>query len=83
MALNEKKIKEIFEKHKQSFTEMEHYDRTKEKLWGRKRIYITLNQRVLNNFKEIRRRTGKPISRIIEELATNIVMKKNKKYNIL
>ena len=67
MQLNNKEIKRIFSKYKQSFIEMEHYDRTREILWGRKRIDITLQQRVINKLKEISKRTGKPVSRIIEE----------------
>ena len=67
MQLDNKLIKKIFEKYKQSFIEMEHYDRTREILWGRKRIDITLQQRVINKLKEISKRTGKPVSRIIEE----------------
>ena len=67
MQLSEQKINEIFEKYKNSFEEMEHYDRTREKLWARKRIDITLNQRVINRLKEISKSTGKPISRLIED----------------
>ena len=46
---------------------MEHYDRTREILWARKRIDITLQQRVINKLKELSAKTGKPISRIIED----------------
>ena len=72
MPLTEEKIKEIFEKHKQHFIEMEHYDRTREILWGRKRIDITLQQRVIKKLKELSKRTGKPVSRIIEEAVSKI-----------
>jgi len=67
MQLNNKEIKRIFGKYKQSFIEMEHYDQTREILWARKRIDITLQQRVINKLKETSARTGKPISRIIED----------------
>ena len=67
MQLNNKEIKRIFGKYKQSFIEMENYDRTREILWARKRIDITLQQRVINKLKEESARTGKPISRIIED----------------
>ena len=70
MPLNNKEIKRIFRKYKQSFIEMEHYDRTREILWGRKRIDITLQQRVINKLKEMSTKTGKPISRIIEDALT-------------
>lgn len=72
MQLNNKKIKEIFRKYKQNFIEMEHYDQTREILWARKRIDITLQQRVINKLKEISERTGKPVSRIIEEVVIKI-----------
>jgi len=67
MSLTNKEIARILKEHKQSFIEMEHYDRTREILWARKRIDITLQQRVINRLKEESARTGKPISRIIEE----------------
>jgi len=72
MQLNSKKIKEIFEKYKQSFIEMEHYDKTREKLWAKKRIDITLNQRLINKLKEKSKETGKPVSHLIEEALLNI-----------
>lgn len=51
---------------------MENYDRTREILWARKRIDITLQQRVINRLKQISARTGKPVSRIIEEAVAGI-----------
>ena len=72
MQLNNKEIKRIFSKYKQSFIEMEHYDRTREILWSRKRIDITLQQRVINKLKELSKRTGKPVSRVIEEAVAKI-----------
>ena len=51
---------------------MEHYDRTREILWSRKRIDITLQQRVINKLKELSKRTGKPVSRVIEEAVAKI-----------
>ena len=73
MPLSNKKIKEIFEKNKQHFIEMEHYDRTREKLWARKRIDITLQQRNIKKLKEISKKTGKPVSQIIEEAISPII----------
>jgi predicted DNA binding CopG/RHH family protein len=67
MRLTEKKIKEILSKYKQSFIEMEHYDRTREILWKKKRINIILAQRTINRLKELKAKSGKPISQIIEE----------------
>ena len=71
-SLSERKIREIFKKYKQSFIEMEHYDRTREVLWGRKRIDITLQQRIINKLKEMSKKTGKSVSRIIEEAVLKI-----------
>ena len=68
MRYTKKYIREIMTKHKQDFDELEHYDKTREKLWGRSKINLTLNNRILNKLKKMRASTGKPISRIIEEL---------------
>jgi len=72
VRLTSKEIKGIFERHKQAFVEMEHYDRTREKLWKKRRIDITLKQRTINKLKEIRAKTGKPVSHIIEEAVRDI-----------
>ena len=72
MPLNNKEIKRIFEKHKQSFVEMEHYDKTREVLWARKRIDITLQMRIIRKLKELSAKTGKPVSRIIEDAVAKI-----------
>ena len=72
MPLNNKEIKRIFKKYELHFIEMENYDRTREILWGRKRIDITLQKRVINKLKEISERTGQPVSRIIEEAVVKI-----------
>ena len=72
MPLSNKKIKEIFKKYKISFQEMEHYDRTREILWARKRIDLTLNHRIIKKLRDIKAKTGKPISRIIEEAVINL-----------
>lgn len=67
MPLTNQYIKSIFEKNKQHFIELEHYDRTREKLWSRKRIDITLPLRTIKKLKEESVKTGKPVSRIIED----------------
>lgn len=72
MSLTEKEIQRIFNKYKEVFEEMEHYDRTREKLWARKRLEITLKQRVINRLKELSKKTNKPVSHIIEELISNL-----------
>jgi hypothetical protein len=72
MQLSKKKIKKIFDKYKNSFEEMEHYDRTREILWKRSRIDLTLNQRTIKRLREMRAKTGKPISHIVEEAVSKI-----------
>lgn len=72
MSLSKKEIEFILKKYKQSFIEMEHYDRTREILWKRKKIYLTLSHRVIKKLEEKREKTGKPISRIVEEAVNKI-----------
>ncbi len=72
MPLSEQEIQRIFRKYKEVFEEMEHYGRTREKLWERKRIDITLKGKVIKKLKEISQKTGKPVSHIIEEAVENL-----------
>ena len=72
MPLSESKIRSIFNKHKKAFEEMEHYDKTREKLWAKKRIDITLPQRVIEKLKEKSKLTGKPVSHLIEEAVSRL-----------
>ena len=65
MQLDE--IKRILKKHKKSFEALENYDKTRELPFQRKRIDITLSVETINNLKKLKEKTGKPISRIIEE----------------
>jgi len=65
--LSNKEIKRIIEKHKAVFEALENYDKTRELPFQRKRIYLTFSVRTLNKLKELKAKTGKPISRIIEE----------------
>jgi hypothetical protein len=68
MQLDEKNIKRIWKKHQKSFEELEHYDRTREKLWEKKRMDITLTLRLIKKLEKLREKTGKPISHMIEEM---------------
>ncbi len=68
MQLNDKKAIEILKKYKNLFEELEHYDRTREKLWAKKRIDITLTLRLLKKLEKIKEKTGKPISHLIEDM---------------
>jgi hypothetical protein len=60
-------IKKILRKHKKTFEALENYDKTGELPFQRKRIYLTLSVETLNKLKRLREKTGKPISRIVEE----------------
>lgn len=67
MQLSESKIREIMRKYGKEFEDLEYYDKTREKLWGRARIDLTLDKRIIRRLKEISREKKKPVSRIIEE----------------
>ena len=72
MPLNKEIIRKIIKENKEAFQMLEHYDKTREKLWARQRVYITLNAKILKKLKEMKEKTGKPISRIIEEAVSNV-----------
>lgn len=61
------KSKRILEKYRDVFEILENYDKTRELPFQRKRIDITLSVETINKLKALRAKTGKPISRIIEE----------------
>lgn len=65
--LTQKEINKIMRKYKDVFETLENYDKTRELPFQRKRIDITLSFAIINKLKEISRKTGRPISRIIEE----------------
>ena len=67
MTLNKKEIQRILRKYKDVFEALENYDKTREFPFQRKRIDITLSVETINQLKEMKKKTGKPISRIIEE----------------
>ncbi len=67
MQLNEERINRILKKYKKDFAEMALYDETREILWAKKRIDITLTRRVIKKLKEMSKKIGKPVSHIIEE----------------
>ena len=54
-------------KYRDSFEILENYDKTREFPFQKKRIDITLSMATINKLKELKEKTGKPISRIIEE----------------
>lgn len=60
-------IKKILKKYKDVFEALENYDKTRELPFQRKRIDITLSVGTINKLKELKKKTGKSISQIIEE----------------
>ena len=60
-------IKRILKKYHNLFQALENYDNTRELPFHRKRVDITLSVKTINKLREIKRKTGKPISQIIEE----------------
>ncbi len=67
MVITQKQINKILKKYKDVFEALENYDKTRELPFMRKRIDITLSLKTINKLKEQSRKTGKPVSRIIEE----------------
>ena len=59
--------KETLKQIKKGQEMLEQYDKTRELPFQRKRIDITLSVGTINKLKKLSTRTGKPISRIIEE----------------
>ncbi len=60
-------IKKIMKKYKREFEILENYDKNRELSFQRKRIDVTLSIATINKLRELKQRTEKPISRIIEE----------------
>jgi len=67
MQLTKKKIDKILKKYKDVFEALENYDKYQELPFQRKRIDLTLSVVTINKLKQISEKTGKPISRIIDE----------------
>ena len=61
------KANKILKKYKDVFETIKNYDKTRELPFQRKRIDITLSVETINKLKKLKEKTGKPISRIIEE----------------
>ena len=57
----------ITKKYKGMFEALKNYDKTHELQFQRKRIDITLSVGTINKLKKLKQKTGKPISRLIEE----------------
>ena len=65
--MEQKQINYILKKYKELFDYLENYDNTRELPFQRKRIDITLSIKTLKKLNQIKEKTGKPISQIIEE----------------
>ena len=65
--INLLKKKYILKKYAELFKALEEYDKTRELPFQRKKLYITLSVELLKKLEALREKTGKPISRIIEE----------------
>jgi len=65
--IKQTQINKILRKYKDVFETLKNYDKTRELPFQRKRIDITLSVETINKLKNIRKKTGKPISRIIED----------------
>ena len=65
--MKQTQIKKILKENKDLFDALEKYDETMELPFQRKRINLTLSVETINKLKALREKTGKPISRIIEE----------------
>jgi len=60
-------IKKILKENKHLFKALENYDKTMELPFQRKRINLTLAVETIHKLEKLREKTGKPISRIIED----------------
>ncbi len=58
----------IFGKYKHLFKALENYDKNRELPFQRKRIDITLSVEAISQLKKLSKKTGKPVSRIIEDM---------------
>ena len=65
--MKQKQIKKILKENKHLFEALENYDKTRELPFQRKKINLTLSVETINKLKKLREKTGKPISRLIEE----------------
>ena len=57
----------ILRKYKDVFESLEEYDKTRAFPFQRKRIDITLSIKTISKLKELSRKTGVPVSHLIEQ----------------
>ena len=65
--ITKQRINKIIKKYKDVFEILENYDKTHELPFMRKRLDVTLSVKTINKLKKLSKKTGKPISHIIEE----------------
>jgi len=61
-------INKILKENKDLFDALEKYDETMELPFQRKRINLTLSVKTINKLNKLKNKTGKPISRLIDEV---------------
>jgi len=66
--MKQQQIDKILKENKDLFDALEKYDETFSLPFKRKKINLTLSVETINRLKNLREKTGKPISRIIEEI---------------
>jgi hypothetical protein len=65
--MKKEKINKILKENKYYFEILENYDKTHELPFQRRRIDISLSIETINKLKSLSKKTGRPISHIIEE----------------
>ena len=65
--MKQAQINKILRENADLFDALARYDETMELSFQRKRINLTLSVGTINKLKALRKKTGKPISRLIEE----------------
>ncbi len=72
MPLTKKQHEKIMKQGKELFEIFEVYDKTREWPIRRERLDLTLSKSVIKKLKDLKEKTGKPVSRIIEEAVEGI-----------
>ena len=70
--ISKQRIEKIKKKYNDIFIILEDYDKTHKLPFQRKRLDITLSLRIIKILTELSKKTGKPVSRIIEEMVSKV-----------
>jgi len=70
--ISKQRIEKIKKKYNDIFVILEDYDKTHKLPFQRKRLDITLSLRIIKILTELSKKTGKPVSRIIEEMVSKV-----------